>query len=259
MKSPQFLSIVTSSPVKVRLTNLPEIQALGITTICESNLQRFTAMDNNRALGLAEYLAENPEETEVWSAAFYPELPLEAVEIQPYSRAQRGLPCLFSQVGELPGIEDGDRFPVGDQWPLSCSPQERAFSLLQERMRKLWSEGRPDAEMKLALVADYAGRLNRLSGHHFIHWDGELLFAYSGNETDLEPLAYQSFSFRELCLNYGVDLELSSEDLVTGVIVASQSLLGDEAITINPGNTLCFRQGQLFEQCEPVSFWERVE
>jgi len=256
MVMPLSLTLATAEPVNVKLEGDLPFRALGVSTICESNLQRHTAMDTASVQALMTYLNQTTALAQIWAGAFYPEQPVEAVDIQPYSRAQRGLPCLFSQVGELPEISDIKRFPVADQLPLSCTDQERAFCLLQERIRKLWVEGRPDAEVKLALLADYAGRLDRLGKHHFSYWDGELLFAYSGDDSLADPLAYQLFSEQNFCLKNDLSISFDSTAKVDGVLVGNRSFLGDEATVIKAGTTLCFKSGQLFEQCEPVSFWQ---
>lgn len=221
----------------------------------ESNPQRWTAIGAEAVIRGVRGRSGLIEPTELWGCALYQEEPLEAVELQPFHRPQRGLSCMFSMSGELPGLDDHERFPLGDQWPLSCTDQERAFCLLQERMRKLWSEGRPDAEMRLAMVSDYAGRLNRLGGHSFIHWDGEMMFAYSAEQGEEEPLAYLSLRRSRFALNEAVELVAESEEEVDMLLVAHQSLLPEEAVPIEPGSSLCFRQARLVDQCDPVRFW----
>lgn len=252
MKADQrILTLYSSAPVKVSFTDNSEHQALGIGSICDLNTHRYTLFEEKP--GSFKYPVE--EMALVWGCALYKCLPQEAVDIQPYSRPQRGQPCMFSMLGELPGIEDGERFPLGDQWPLSCTDQERAFCLLQERIRKLWSEGWPDMEMRLALLSDYAGRLNRLGDHNFIHWDGDMLYAYCGSEALYEPLAYLCTQGAELKVDGDIYLSIESQEDERVVVIASRSLLPEGAVEIGPGVTCCFRNGELAEACEPVEFW----
>lgn len=251
---PKLFSLFSPTPVKYQLDSRVEAEALGIGSVMESNPQRMTAMGHDQVARLNQIHRDNPCEAEFMGMAIYSEPPLEAAEIQPYGRPQKGRTCLFSMAGELPGIEDGERFPLGDQWPLSCTDQERAFCLLQERVRKLWSEGWPDMEMRLALISDYAGRLRRLGEHNFLHWDGEMLFAHRGLEE--EPLAFLELSGSVELQSEQLKLSFTAESDLNFVVVGSTSLLPATAIEIEPGTTCCFRNGQLQESCEPVIFWE---
>ncbi|MAY41178.1 MULTISPECIES: class II glutamine amidotransferase [unclassified Neptuniibacter] len=268
--SPLLFTIQSSAPVKVEfdleqgLLNNSSIsspfncQALGISSISEMNPQRYTAMGRSEVEGLMQLHQKNGFlskcSSDLWAVTFYPDEPIEAADIQPYSRPQRGSNCVFSMSGELPGIHDGERFPIGDQWPLSCNDQERAFCLLQERTRKLWKEGRPDHEMRLALMADHAGRLDKLGLHNFIHWDGEMLFAYSSLNEGLEPLVYKQISGRSIQLKGELPLTITAEENADTLIVASRSLL-NEGEMISPGSVLCFANGIYVDRCDPVTFW----
>ena len=258
--APKFLTVYSESPVQIEMDMESFPLAVGVTSICDSNVHRHTAQDSASISHLINTKPFSDQNAQVLGLALYmDEIPIEAGDIQPYFRPQRGLPCLFSMNGEVPGIEDNERYPIGDQWPLSCMPQERAFCLLQERIRKLWSEGWPDPEMRLALVSDYAGRLNRLSSHSFIHWDGEMLFAYSATETKHEPNAFIEYEERVTELKGEVCLKIGADESCRRLVIGSQSLLPAEAQVIGPGSTLCFRQGELVERCDPVDFWTGLE
>ncbi|PIE25250.1 MAG: hypothetical protein CSA60_01175 [Neptuniibacter caesariensis] len=250
----RFLALCSERPVTVTPYSELKNVALGVSSLCDSNLHRWTAWGESQSRKLLDTGVTLQHEASIWSLAMYPQLPDEAVDIQPFCRPQRGQPCLFMLSGDLPGIVDNERYPVGDQWPLSCTDQERAFCLLQERMRKLWGEGRPDSEMRLALIADYAGRLERLGQHQFIYWDGEMLFVYSSVECD-DGLAYISLQAWKDVADLPVQLAIQADAEVQGVIVGHRSLLPAKASLIGAGSTLCFMQGNLAGSCDPVDFW----
>ena len=256
--SPHLFTVFSSAPVQVQIDGPVEFAALGISTICEMNTQRFTAMGVEEVACLTAMYTEGGvlgrQKAEVWGVGLYPNEPIEAADLQPFVRPQRGNPCLFQMAGDLSGIDDNERFPVGDQWPVSCTDQERAFCLLQERIRKLWREGRPDQEMRLALVADYSGRLDKLGMHNFIHWDGEFLFAYSSLNGGLEPLGFQMFT-GQAEVTGALPLTITADPDTQILIVANRSLI-ESSQNISAGQVACFARGELVDTCDPVSFWE---
>lgn len=255
---PRFLTVYSDCPVTVSPDCSQHCAALGVSSLCDSNLHRWTAWGEDQGLKLLNNKLAFQHESHVWSMASYQEQPDEPVDIQPFSRPQRGVPCMFMMTGSLEGIVDNERFPIGEQWPLSCTEQERAFCLLQERMRRLWSEGRPDSEMRLALISDYAGRLERLGSLQFIYWDGEMLFAYSSIDEEGDPLAYINLQDLMTLPTCSVGLSVQAESPVQGVVIGHRSLLPANAQQITAGATLCFAQGGFKEICEPVDFWSEV-
>jgi hypothetical protein len=107
----------------------------------------------------------------------------------------------------------------------------------------------------LALIADYAGRLDRLGAHNFIFWDGEFLFAYSSLDEGLPPLAYQHSKTDKFCLNSALQLQVKAAEECEIVLVGDQSSLGADAELITSGSVFCFRAGKLHDRCDPVNFW----
>lgn len=253
---PTLLTICAAEPVNVQLSKtIRGVEALGVSSVGEMNQQRITAFGQQQVDELISYKSTQSQCAEVWGISAYSPPPLESAEIQPYSRPMRGNICLFSQQGQLPEIHEKDRFQVGEQWPVSCTDQERAFCLLLERIRKLWEEGRPDHEIRLALIADYAGRLDRLGAHNFIFWDGEFLFAYSSLDKGLSPLAYQHSKTDKFCLNSAFPLQVKAAEECEIVLVGDQASLGSDAELITSGSVFCFRAGKLYDRCDPVNFW----
>ncbi|MDO6513710.1 class II glutamine amidotransferase [Neptuniibacter sp. 2_MG-2023] len=256
--SPLLLTVLSSSPINVQLHGSVGFEGLGVGSISDMNPSRLVALGRDDVQRLEQLfkLGGGLEHTysDLWAAVLYPNAPIETVDIQPFIRPQRGSAHLFSMVGDLPGIVNNDRFPIGDQWPISCTDQERAFCLLQERIRKLWKEGRPDHEMRLALVADYAGRLEKLAPHNFMYWDGEMMFSYTSLSSDIEPLAYQQFSGDSVKLNGALPLTIMTENDADIAIIASHSLL-PQSTPMTAGSVLCFSSGNYLERCDPVVFW----
>jgi len=258
MVDEQLLIVQSSGPVRVRLaqaSDLSGLQALGVGFISEGNPHRQVMQQSELTPALMQYLQAQPFQTELWMAQAYPEAPLEPLEIQPFLRSLRGQPFLFSMLGALDGIEDPERFPVGDHWPLSCLDRERAFCLLLERLRRLWQEGYPDAEMRLALMADYASRLRQLNSHSFSCWDGSTLYAYSDGSPARGLACIQlegtQFSLPEL----GIPLEITADETVTISLVGTATLLGQGATLIENGQLCSFVRGALADSCDPVRLW----
>lgn len=255
--SPHILTILASSPVQIQMDITDsDIDALGINLVTEMNPQRYTAHGKEEVAGLTAFLAQNSPACDICSLALYIEPPLEAVEIQPFSRPMKGHHCFFSQQGELPEIHNRDLYAIGQQWPVSCTDQERAFCVLLERVLTLWQEGRPDHETRLALMADYAARLDRLGAHNFKYWDGDFLFAYRSEKDEFAPISY--------CQLQGERFEFGDKHrfLVTSdyeteiVVVGDPALINHEASEcLAAGSVACFQSGKLIDLCEPVTFW----
>lgn len=252
--SQQMIAVCASSPVKVELASTMDVAAIGAGFIHEMNLQRYVAQDSALDKNFIGFLSDHNQQADIWFGSFSPELLDDSSEIQPFGRSIRGISCLFSMLGDLPGIGDKSRFPIGDHWPVSCADQERAFCMLMERLHRLWSEGSPTRDVRLSLLADYAGRLRRLNEHSFMFWDGEALYVYSVPEDGLQ-LAYRQCKSSDLVLDAALPLRISTDEESDILIVGTQQSLGDDSQLIGDGHLMCFSQGTLYECLEPVSFW----
>ncbi|MGH1461539.1 MAG: class II glutamine amidotransferase [Neptuniibacter sp.] len=256
---PQILTILASSPVDIQLDlSGSSLSAVGINSICEMNQQRFTAFYPDEIESATKFFAGQTHKAEVFSLALYPEPPLEPVEIQPYSRPMKGQHCFFSQQGELPEIHNRDIYSIGQHWPVSCTDQERAFCVLLERMLTLWQEGSPDQESRLALVSDYAARLDRLGAHNFKYWDGNHLYAFSSQTDQLPPLKYfestgSAFEFEDECIGR---LAIKSEIATDLTVIGNLDFMQNNCFQAIPaGAVACFTGGKLSDCCEQVNFW----
>ncbi|MGB0204087.1 MAG: class II glutamine amidotransferase [Neptuniibacter sp.] len=255
---PQLLTVHSSSPVTFSLEiNRNAVKSMGVNTISEMNLHRWTALRDNEIIELAKFLAQKNQPSEILSLALYEETQLEPVDIQPYSRLLKDRNSFFAQQGELPDIHNRNLYAIGNNWPVGTSDQERAYCVLLERTLTLWSEGRPDYESRLALVSDYGARLDRMGAHNFSFWDGEYLYAYSSNnEGEIHPLYF--YQMEEKNLNFGDGHKLQFDaDSDTQIVVVTDVVLdvNSEINTIPPGAVACFRSGELLGLCEPVDFW----
>ena len=253
--SQQMIAVCASSPVKVELRSAVDAAAIGAGFIHEMNLQRYVAYDAALDKNFMGFLSEHNQTADVWFGSFSSESVDEASEIQPYGRSIRGISCLFSMLGDLPGIGDKSRFPIGDHWPVSCADQERAFCMLMERLHRLWREGTPARDVRLSLLADYAGRLRRLNEHSFMFWDGEALYVYSVPGDGLQ-LAYRQCKSKEIMLDSALPLRIRTEEESDILIVGTEKSLGEGAQLMGDGHLMCFSQGAVYECLEPVSFWE---
>lgn len=269
--SPRICVVMADQPVNLRLkkpnASFSDIAALGVSALCDNNLQRLNA-EGSEVAGVVDYLQHNRHFAQLWCLALYPQAPAEALEIQPYSRALRGHTTLFAQQGALAEIHNAERFPVGDAVPLSCSDQERTFCWLLERLRRIWVEGPPDQEMRLALIADYAGRVSRLGGHNFVFWEGEQLFAYNApidaqwqeTSTPHPPLACltrtgEQGQALDLALHGYLKATLHCQQATQLTILADADLLPVEATVIPSGTLVSYQEGEESGRCEAVSFW----
>lgn len=263
MSSPDLLTLYSNRSLRLQLQPGIALEALGVGILDEMHLRCWQAEGADQIEAMADLLATSSYSGQLWSLGLYQQAPLEGLDIQPFQRLQKGRGCSFLMAGSLPEIHDAERFPIEEQWPLACSDQERAFCVLLERVRKLWSEGRPDHEMRLALVADFAGRLNRLGELSFIYWDGEYLFAYSALHESEFQLAYHTTRLNKgQAFNTQLPLQISVDDEPSAFlpdpalsVIGFNSQLDQLALPIPAGAVYCFHVGQLLEQCEPVQLW----
>lgn len=252
----KILALSASGPIKVELASSVSHEALGVGLIHDLNVQRYVAQDASLDKNFVSFLSEHNQQADIWFGHFSSQALAESSEIQPFSRSIRGISCLFSMLGELPGINDKSRFPIGEHWPISCADQERAFCLLMERLLRLWREGTPSRDVRLALLADYAGRLRRLGKHSFLFWDGEALYSYACTADGIH-LEYQQLRGQQFELEGEVPLRVTAEEEVDLIVIGSAGTLrGSEQKLMLDGQLICFSHGDVYETLDPVSFWE---
>lgn len=182
---------------------------------------------------------------------------------QPFLRESGGVAHLFAHNGDLDGrIHHASRFPTGHFSPLGETDSERAFCVLMARMAAVWQEGRPDPDVRLALVADFAARLRQLGPANFLYADGELLFAHSDRrrqaDGDIAPpglywLQCPSSDSR------GIDgMELEHCAQVATVMLASVPLDDRPWQPLPEGEVLMFRDGKLLDRCPRLTLWHEA-
>lgn len=263
--------MLADAPINISLSGTgDDISALGVGCVFNNYLQRFSA-EGEQILPLITYLTTAQRNAHLWTFVLYSEAPEETVDIQPFSRPWRGIQTFFIQQGRLEGIHDRDRFPIGDYLPISCTDQERAYSVLLERLRRLWVEGRPDDDTVLALIADYAGRVGRVDPNNFMAWDGERLFTYATKiterEHDLPVLAFTELkgkSTYEIALAPTLKLTVSTAPDAKVYITTHAQLLMEQHLAthvelIPPGGVVSFKAGGDVSRCDPVVFWHADE
>ena len=182
---------------------------------------------------------------------------------QPFLREAGGVPHSFAHNGDLNRfIFNPKRFPRGSFAPVGETDSEHAFCVLMARMAAVWQDGRPDADVRLAVVADFAARLRQLGPANFIYSDGELLFAHSDRrrqpdgELSSPGLYWLQQSICETGPIEGLDLE-SQEDMQTAML-ASVPLDDRDWEPLPEGEVLMFRQGQLIERYPRLVLWQEA-
>jgi predicted glutamine amidotransferase len=98
---------------------------------------------------------------------------------QPFVRELGGRMHVFAHNGNLPGIDESARLPIGPQRPVGETDSERAFCALLARLQGLWSgDAPPSLEARAALLASFAADLRPLGPANFLYDDGDALFAH---------------------------------------------------------------------------------
>ena len=183
---------------------------------------------------------------------------------QPFQRETGGATHLFAHNGDLNRyIHNPKRFPTGQFRPVGETDSERAFCVLMARMAAVWQDGRPDPEVRLAVVADFAARLRQLGTANFLYSDGELLFAHSDRrrQNDGEVSAPGLHLLQcEAASSTDIDgLELEPLENVTTAMLASVPLDERPWQPLPEGEVLMFRDGALLDNCPRLTLWHEAQ
>ena len=183
---------------------------------------------------------------------------------QPFQRETGGATHLFAHNGDLNRyIHNPKRFPTGQFRPVGETDSERAFCVLMARMAAVWQDGRPDPEVRLAVVADFAARLRQLGTANFLYSDGELLFAHSDRrrQNDGEVSAPGLHLLQcEAASSTDIDgLELEPLENVTTAMLASVPLDERPWQPLPEGEVMMFRDGALLDNCPRLTLWHEAQ
>lgn len=214
---------------------------------------------------MAHWLAERPRPSRLFMGhirhATQGEVALR--NTQPFQREAGGATHLFAHNGDLNRfIHNPKRFPNGQYNPVGETDSERAFCVLMARMAAVWQDARPDPDVRLAIVADFAARLRRLGPANFLYSDGELLFAHSDRRRQMDgevsvPGLYLLQS--ETCGDTEMDgLELEQREQVSVAMLASVPLDQRPWQALPEGEVLMFRDGILLERCPRLTLWHEA-
>lgn len=185
---------------------------------------------------------------------------------QPFARELGGRAHVFAHNGNLPGIDDvagvgdTDGSPaVACFRPVGQTDSERAFCLLMERMRRLWSrDDWPALEARMSIVVRFAEDLSALGPANFMYSDGDLLFAHGHRRLQpgigragppgLWSLACECGGSDGTRGLDGVDFE----DRAQRVLLIASVPLGDAAWQpLAEGEVLAIRDGQVVAGVRP--------
>jgi predicted glutamine amidotransferase len=98
---------------------------------------------------------------------------------QPFARELGGRMHVFAHNGDLPAIFDDPRFEPGYSRPIGQTDSEYAFCDLLRRLEPSCRRGRPAAQERLALFANFVEELATLGPANLLYSDGDTLFAHS--------------------------------------------------------------------------------
>lgn len=98
---------------------------------------------------------------------------------QPFARELGGRMHVFAHNGDLPAIFDDPRFEPGYSRPIGQTDSEYAFCDLLRRLEPSCRRGRPAAQERLALFAQFVEELATLGPANLLYSDGDTLFAHS--------------------------------------------------------------------------------
>ncbi len=182
---------------------------------------------------------------------------------QPFQRETGGATHLFAHNGDLNRfIHNPKRFPSGHFQPVGETDSERAFCVLMARLAAVWQEGRPDADVRLAVVADFAARLRQLGPANFLYSDGELLFAHSDRRRQADGEISAPGLYLLQSEASGSDpmagLELEQRQEVMTAVLASVPLDERPWQPVPEGEVLMFRNGVLLERCPRLTLWHEA-
>ncbi|MBA4502057.1 class II glutamine amidotransferase [Marinobacterium marinum] len=179
---------------------------------------------------------------------------------QPFQRESGGVVHLFAHSGQLSRfIHNPKRFPVGHFRPLGETDSERAFCVLMARLAALWQDGRPDPDVRLAIVADFAARLRSLGPATFLYSDGELLFAHSDVRRQADQVVSEGLYQWQVNLGREADQGApvgSLEGAMTMLTSAPADCLSWQPLP--EGEVMMFRDGRLLDSCPRLTLWHEA-
>jgi predicted glutamine amidotransferase len=177
---------------------------------------------------------------------------------QPFARELGGRMHLFAHNGMLHGIEDDARFPARRFQRIGDTDSEHAFCALLERLAPLWSDGLPELEDRLAIVARFAADLRPLGPANFLYSDGEATFAHGHRRNDgtgvIRPPGLHLLCRTCTAGHDGVALtgiSVGREEQQEVALVASVPLSAERWEALTEGETVVLREGRVVRRLTP--------
>jgi glutamine amidotransferase len=99
---------------------------------------------------------------------------------QPFLRELGGVWHAFAHNGDLAGIDDDARFGAREFRPVGETDSERAFCVLMQQLRPLWTgDTPPSIEARMSVIEPFAATLREFGPANFLYCDGDALFAHA--------------------------------------------------------------------------------
>lgn len=172
---------------------------------------------------------------------------------QPFVRELGGAWHCFAHNGDLEDIATDPRFRAETFRPVGETDSERAYCVLMDALRPLWSADRvPPIGERLQIVSHFAAALRELGPANFLYCDGDALFAHANrrhqSDGSISPPGLWRLARR---CPAGGELATDGLRIASGageqevVLVASVPLTDEGWVPFAEGEILVARQGRI--------------
>lgn|GEM_PF-1655256 len=229
--------------------------AWGVAIHHGADAQHIRSVEAEHSAAAADFVRQPIHAASVMLAMLGQDTAGPMAEIQPFLRDAVGRRHSFFHQGELQGIYDEQRFVADNLWPLGFSDSEQAFSVLLQRLRRLWLDAQASDEVLLAVVADFANRVKSLGPAAFVYSDGQNLLLHGDDQPESISFRVREFSSLTNALpileQLGITVNAAETDSPVAIVVSECDLTADwEAVSA--GEVILITEGRIVDRCRPL-------